>query len=98
MRLRQISQNDSHRTASTLSSHFTHFPRLAKKSEISRQKRFPKKSNKKFKVLHQNKLHIIKSLIYFEDANHNPMPKMLKEVKWNEVKKFFETEVKRTFK
>jgi len=50
--------------------------------------------DKKFKVLNQNKLHILKSLTYFEDAEKNPLPKMLKDVDWPEVKKFFEKETK----
>ncbi len=51
--------------------------------------------DKKFKVLSANKLHILKSLVYFADADRDPLPKMLKEVKWPEVKKFFEREVKK---
>ena len=30
----------------------------------------------------------IKSLTYFEDAESDPMPRLLKEVDWGEVKKF----------
>jgi hypothetical protein len=51
--------------------------------------------DEKFALLHQNKLHILKALIYFEDAESEIMPKMLKDIKWEEVKKFFEVEVKR---
>ncbi len=51
--------------------------------------------NKKFKVFRQNKIHILKSLIYFEDAEKEPMPKMLKKIEWNIVKKFFEKEIKK---
>ncbi|MEK7173210.1 MAG: nucleotidyl transferase AbiEii/AbiGii toxin family protein, partial [Patescibacteria group bacterium] len=50
--------------------------------------------DKKFKLLHQNRTHLLKSLIYFEDAEGTNVPKMLKEVRWQEVKKFFEREVK----
>ena len=50
--------------------------------------------DKKFKVLRQNKMHILKSLIYFNDAEKVEMPKMLKDVNWKEVKKYFEKEVK----
>jgi len=50
--------------------------------------------DKKFKVLRQNKMHIIKSLTYFKDADEMLMPKMLKEVSWRKVKKFFESETK----
>jgi|SRR3989344_8582758 len=48
----------------------------------------------KFKVLNQNKMHILKSLIYFEAAEKVETPKMLKNVNWKEVKKYFEREVK----
>ena len=51
--------------------------------------------DEKFSLLHQNKLHILKSMIYFEDAESERMPKMLKNVEWKKVKIFFEKEVKR---
>lgn len=50
--------------------------------------------DKKFKVLQQNKLHILKSLVYFRDAEQNPMPKMIQNVDWLNIKKFFEKETK----
>ncbi|MEA2056695.1 MAG: hypothetical protein U9O78_03240, partial [Patescibacteria group bacterium] len=34
-----------------------------------------------------SRTHILKSLVYFEDAEPQPMPKMHKEIKWSEVKK-----------
>ncbi len=37
-----------------------------------------------------NRFHLLKSLTYFEDAELEPMPKMLKKVEWTEVKRFFE--------
>lgn len=37
-------------------------------------------------------VHLARSLTYFEDAEESEMPKMLKEIKWSEVKKFFEQE------
>lgn len=43
--------------------------------------------DKKFGLLKQNKLHILKSLVYFEDAEDDPMPVMLKAVKWEDIKK-----------
>lgn len=49
--------------------------------------------DKKFKALAQNKVHILKSLIFFEDAEGDIMPKMLERVDWKEVKKFFQKEV-----
>ena len=37
----------------------------------------------------------MKSLIYFDDAEPDEMPRMLKQVKWGTVKKYFEGEVKK---
>ncbi len=39
--------------------------------------------------------HILKSLVYFADAEEEPMPEMLSEVSWREVKTFFQEEVKK---
>lgn len=50
--------------------------------------------DEKFKVFHQNRTHILKSLTYFKEADEAPMPQMLKEVSWTKVKKFFELETK----
>lgn len=50
--------------------------------------------DQKFKILNQNKAHILKSLIYFDDADEQPMPQMLKKVDWTTVKKFFKLETK----
>ena len=50
--------------------------------------------DRKFKVLRQNRMYIIKALTYFKDADEQKMPRMLKEVHWLEVKKFFESETK----
>ncbi|MEA1927726.1 MAG: nucleotidyl transferase AbiEii/AbiGii toxin family protein [Candidatus Auribacterota bacterium] len=47
----------------------------------------------KYENLSANAVHIIKSLNYFDDAEEDEMPHMLKEVKWDEVKKFFRAEV-----
>lgn len=49
---------------------------------------------RKFRKLRQNKIHILKSLVYFEDAEKEKMPKMFQSVSWSEIKKFFEKEVK----
>lgn len=51
--------------------------------------------NHKYGKLSSNLVHIQKSLVYFVDAEISPMPKMLKPCKWEEVKRFFEKEVKR---
>jgi len=51
--------------------------------------------DKKFGVLRQNEAHLIKSLTYFESAEHDEDLKMLKPVDWSAVKKFFEKEAKK---
>jgi len=45
--------------------------------------------------LASNLIHIQKSLIYFEDAQKDPMPRMLKEVAWEDVKRYLVNEVKK---
>jgi len=40
-----------------------------------------------------NKVHILKSLTYFDDADSEPMPDMLIRIGWENVKKFFTSEV-----
>ena len=37
--------------------------------------------------------HILKSLVYFADAENDPMPSMLFDVNWIEVKKYFQKEI-----
>ncbi|MCM8784367.1 MAG: nucleotidyl transferase AbiEii/AbiGii toxin family protein [Candidatus Omnitrophica bacterium] len=54
--------------------------------------------NRKYKTLTANLVHIQKSLVYFEDAEEEEMPKMLKKVDWENVKEFFEREVKKLAK
>jgi hypothetical protein len=54
--------------------------------------------NKKFKALSQNKIHIFKSLVYFEDADKDKSPKMIKLVSWSKIKEFFIDEQKRLTK
>lgn len=48
--------------------------------------------DKKFKLLSQNKLHILKSLTYFDDAETSGELEMLEPVDWKAVKKFFQQE------
>jgi hypothetical protein len=50
---------------------------------------------KKYKDIEYNKLHIFKSLVYFEDAENEPMPRMIKEVEWDVVKKIIADKVKK---
>lgn len=51
--------------------------------------------DRKYGRLSSNIIHIQKSLVYFVDADATQMPKMLKPCNWQEVKRFFETEVKK---
>ncbi len=51
--------------------------------------------DKKFKALRQNKMHILKSLVYFEDAEKDELPRMIKSVSWQSVKDFFICEQKK---
>lgn len=48
----------------------------------------------KFSGLHYNRLHIIKSLVYFKDAENEVMPEMIEPLDWRQVKKFFLQEIK----
>ena len=41
---------------------------------------------KKYHHVEYSKTHIMKSLVYFEDANNQPMPRMLMQTSWEEVK------------
>lgn len=47
---------------------------------------------RKFAGLDVNVVHLIKALAYFEDAEADPMPQMLKPVSWPDVRRFFEQE------
>jgi len=51
--------------------------------------------SKKYKKVHFNLQHLLKSLTYFEDAEGEKTPPMLTQVSWGEVKKFFVKEVKK---
>lgn len=46
----------------------------------------------KYKSVDVNLIHYIKALTYFEEAESDPMPRMLKRVAWSQVKRFFEKE------
>lgn len=48
----------------------------------------------KYKKADYNIMHILKSLIYFNDAEKEPMPKMLESITWKQVKDFFRIEIK----
>lgn len=50
---------------------------------------------KKYRNIDYNQLHIAKSLVYFEDARQQPMPRMLQEVSWDDVEKSIVKKVKK---
>ncbi len=50
--------------------------------------------NKKYQNLASNLVHIQKSLVFFDDAEPDETPRMLKEVDWEKVKDFFENGVR----
>ena len=50
---------------------------------------------KKYKSVDYNMIHILKSLIYFKDAEKDPMPKMIIPISWKEVKSFLEKETRK---
>ena len=41
---------------------------------------------KKYTGVKYNRLHILKSLAYFSDADNEPMPHMIKPIEWEDVK------------
>ena len=51
--------------------------------------------DKKYGKLASNLIHVQKSLVFFDDAEPDEMPTMLEKVEWEEVKKYFEAEVKK---
>ena len=48
---------------------------------------------RKFQNLAATAVHVLKSLVYFDDAEADPMPRLLKPAKWESVKLFFRKEV-----
>lgn len=52
----------------------------------------------KYEGVEYNFTHLLKSLIYFEDAEADPMPEMLKPVSWSDVRRFFEAEAQALFR
>lgn len=54
-------------------------------------KRIPEKYGKN----HYSTYHLLKSLVYFADAEKEPMPRLLVPLSWLDVTRFFETEVRK---
>ena len=50
---------------------------------------------RRFKGLDYNEYHLLKSLAYFDDAESEPMPRMIRDVEWSEVRSTLEGEVRR---
>ena len=44
---------------------------------------------RKYEEAHYQKMHLLKSLAFFDDAEKDPMPDMLVPLHWNDVKKLF---------
>ena len=51
--------------------------------------------DRKYAQTEYNRLHILKSLTYFADAEKDPMPHMLSPLEWGDVKRFFMDEARR---
>jgi hypothetical protein len=49
----------------------------------------------KYKNIKYNKMHILKSLVYFADADSDPDPLMLVDFDWGKIKLFIEHETKK---
>lgn len=50
--------------------------------------------DKKYKNIKYNRLHILKSLVYFEEAENEPMPKMFQKITWLAIKNKVRKEIK----
>jgi hypothetical protein len=50
---------------------------------------------RRFAAIDFNEYHLLRSLVFFEDAETEPMPRMLRRVKWADVKKAIVAEVLR---
>jgi len=53
---------------------------------------------KKYRNLSSTLPHILKSIAYFDDAEKDEMPEMLKKISWKKIKKYFMDEAKKTAK
>lgn len=53
---------------------------------------------RKYAGVTYNFVHLLKSLMYFEDADADPMPQMLRPVTWPDVRRFFEREAQDLFR
>jgi hypothetical protein len=51
--------------------------------------------DQRYKEVDFNTYHLLKSLVYFRDAEEEPMPRMIKPVEWGAVKELLIAEVRR---
>ncbi len=51
--------------------------------------------DRRYQAVDFNTYHLLKSLVYFEDAEEEPMPRMIKSAEWDAVKKSMIAEVRR---
>lgn len=49
--------------------------------------------SQKYTRTHASRIHFLKSLVYFEDAEKDPMPHMLQPLAWEEVRRYFLAQV-----
>lgn len=52
---------------------------------------------RRFARLDYNEYHLLKSLAYFDEAETEPMPRMIRNVEWAEIRRSIEAEVRRLF-
>jgi len=50
---------------------------------------------RRFTRVDYNEYHLLKSLVYFDDAETEPMPRMLSDVSWEEIRETIRAEVRR---
>jgi len=50
---------------------------------------------RRFAGIDYNEYHLLRSLVFFEDAETEPMPRMIRRAAWSEIKSAIATEVKR---
>ncbi len=50
---------------------------------------------RRFANIDYNEYHLLKSLVFFDDAEAEPMPRMLRRAAWSEIKKTITAEVRR---
>jgi len=52
----------------------------------------------KYRAIHVDAYHVLRSLTFFDDAEGEPMPDVLRPISWEEIKAFFRAEATRLFR